>query len=99
MEVIAASLDAVHYHLLGRFADGRVRRCVGLAKRHVSHILRDHGLPGTVWAKRSRALPIEDRAHQLNVFRYILDHAKAGAWVWTFRDGIYWAPDPNGACT
>jgi hypothetical protein len=46
---------------------------------------RDNGWAGQLWAKRSKATPIKDRSHQENVFRYILNHAKEGAWVWHFR--------------
>jgi hypothetical protein len=88
IEVLGASVDAIHYHILARFADDRVRGPVGLAKKNASFLLGEHGLPGTVWARKCRALPVADRAHQLNVYRYILAHANKGACVWTFRDGI-----------
>jgi len=87
IEVIAAGVDAVHCHVLARFAAGDVRGPVGLAKKSASFLLSKRGLPGTVWARKCRALPVADRAHQLNVFGYILSHAQKGAWVWTFRDG------------
>jgi len=87
VEAIAASVDAVHYHVLARFQDGNVRRPMGLAKKNASILLTPHGLPGTVWAKKCRPLPIDDRRHQLNVFDYILAHKEEGAWVWSFRDG------------
>ena len=90
IEVIAASVDAVHFHVLARFRDGEVRPRVARAKKHASHELTKVGLPGQVWAKRSRALPITDRAHQVNTFGYILEHAEKGAWVWSFRQGLYW---------
>ena len=93
IEVLALSVDAVHYHILARFPDGNIRLRVGRAKKHASEILTEHGLKGTVWAKRCRPLPITDRAHQLNVFDYILKHADKGAWVWTFRNGLYWSPN------
>lgn len=84
---IALSVDSVHYHILARFPDARIRHHVGLAKKHASHVLREHGLPGAVWAKRCRVLPISDRAHQVSAFRYIVRHAGQGASVWTYRDG------------
>ena len=99
VEVIAISVDAVHYHILGRFLDGQVRRRVGLAKKHASHVLREHGLVGAVWAKRSRPLPITNRAHQLNACRYIADHAEYGAWMWTFREGLYWVGNDGNTRT
>jgi hypothetical protein len=87
VEVIAAALDSKH--LLGKFQDDRHRHWIGIAKKHASHIVREQGLriaPGGLWAKRSRAEPIRDRAHQLNAFRYIIAHRAKGATVWTFRD-------------
>ena len=42
-------------------------------------------------------MPINDRKHQLNVFGYIGDHKAKGAWVWTFREGIYWREESDGA--
>ncbi|HUT57985.1 MAG TPA: hypothetical protein VNA25_09075, partial [Phycisphaerae bacterium] len=74
IEVLVLSVDAVHYHFLARFADGQIRWRVGRAKKHASHVLSRHGLPGTVWAKRCRALPVRDRRHQLNAFEYIRSH-------------------------
>ena len=97
IEVLAASVDAVHFHVLARFADGQVRPRVGRAKKHASHALTETGLPGRVWGKRSRALPIADRTHQVNVFRYIEDHAEKGAWTWTFREGLYWRKRQEGS--
>jgi len=88
VEVLAVSLDAVHYHILARFPDGDVRKPVGLAKKTASVLLSAHGLRGVVWAKRRRALPVRDRTHQVNVFRYTRRHADQGAWVWTFCEGL-----------
>lgn len=86
--VLAASVDAVHYHLLGRFGDGRVRGPVGRAKQHAWHLLNRQQLAGRAWAKKCRAPPIADRQHQVNAFNYIVSHKEAGACVWTFREGI-----------
>jgi len=88
--LMAASVDGTHYHLLGRFPPDGVRSLVGRAKMHVAFVLRDHGIRGGVWAARCRALPVRSRSHQLNVFHYILDHARRGAWVWGFREGTPW---------
>lgn len=61
------------------------RHCVGIAKKDSARALSDGGLvsPGGVRATRARCLPVRDRVHQLNVFRYIQGHAKCGAAVWT----------------
>jgi hypothetical protein len=87
IEVLIASVDAKHLHILARFADRNPRHWIGLAKKHTSHSVRQHGLrvaEGGLWAKRSRAQPIADRKHQLQVFRYILAHARRGARIWRF---------------
>jgi len=89
-ELLVLSMDAVHFHLLGRFAGGGIRSVVGRAKKHAYHVLRSAGHTGRLWARRCRPLPVTDRAHQLNVFRYIRNHGARGAWVWTFREGLYW---------
>jgi len=88
IEVLVASTDSMHYHVLGRFTDDEVRGPTGRAKKHASFALRAWGLPGTVSAKKCHALPIADRSHQVNVFHYIRDHVNEGVWVWTFREGL-----------
>jgi REP element-mobilizing transposase RayT len=87
IQVLIVSVDARHLHLLGRFHDHAPRAWVGKAKKHSSHLLRQGGLrteEGGLWARRTRADPIRDRAHQLNVFGYILRHREKGAAVWRF---------------
>ena len=85
--VIALSVGARHYHILAQFPDARVRHWVGLAKKYSSHLLSECGLPGRVWARKCRPLPIRDRSHQVNTFEYILAHRRQGSCVLTFRDG------------
>lgn len=94
-ELLVFSLDACHYHALARFPDQEVRMRVGRAKKNSSHLLRSSGLAGTVWAKKCRALPVSDRRHQLNVFSYIENHRLQDAWVWIFREGLYWLKREN----
>lgn len=90
VELLVLSLDAVHCHLLARFGNLLSRQAVGRAKKHAYHILVDRGRQGRVWEKKCRTLPVRSRSHQLNVYQYILDHATKGAWVWTFKEGLYW---------
>jgi REP element-mobilizing transposase RayT len=88
VEVLIASVDAKHLHLLARFSDHQTRHWIGVAKKHVSLLLRQEGLredAGGLWAKRSRAEPIKDRGHQLSTFRYISAHASRGAALWRFN--------------
>ena len=88
IETLAVAVDEHHYHILARFPDHRARHWVGIAKKDSARALSESGLvpQGGVWAVRSRCLPIRDRAHQLNVFRYILRHVSQGAAVWNYRD-------------
>jgi hypothetical protein len=86
IQVLALTVDDHHFHLLARFPDHKPRHWIGRAKMHAAMLLRDHGLKGGVWARSFRALPVNDRAHQVNVFRYIVGHRQRSAIVWTFRD-------------
>jgi hypothetical protein len=48
---------------------------------------------GGIWGKACGVEPINDRAHQVNAFNYILKHRERGAFVWSFRDQ---PPKANG---
>ncbi|MEM6257296.1 MAG: hypothetical protein AAGI37_03160 [Planctomycetota bacterium] len=111
VEVLAASVSAMHIHVLARFGDvpsnpvdevdgvkptpsrgglrekDPARYFVAIAKERSAKSLAEAGLvaPGGVWAKRGKIVPIRDRQHQLNAYRYILDHASEGAAVWCFK--------------
>ncbi len=89
--VVALAVGAEHVHLVVRLPNAEARGFVGRAKKHASHELRRLGIAGGVWAKRSRALPIVDRAHQLNAIRYVKKHRDHGAWVWVWGEP---QPDP-----
>ncbi|MCY2930314.1 MAG: hypothetical protein NTV86_12610 [Planctomycetota bacterium] len=89
-ELIALSMDSVHFHLLARFREGDVRRRVGRAKKHAWHELCEAGFEGKLWQRSCHAEPIRDRGHQVNAFHYILNHSQKGAWGWSFREGVYW---------
>jgi len=89
IELLCLSVDRVHYHLLARFPELEVRKWIGLANKNASHALRSCGMEGKIWAVRCRALPIRDRAHQINVYKYILAHAKKGAWTWNYKDHLH----------
>ncbi len=85
-EVLAVAMSATHLHVQARTPVDEVRRWLGIAKCHAWFVARDRDWVGRIWAKRSKALPVRDRGHQVNVFNYIRRHADEGAWVWTFRD-------------
>ncbi len=55
--------------------------------------LESRGFVGRLWGNGSNVVPIKDRQHQLNVFGYIARHKDKNAWVWTFREGLYWRED------
>jgi len=93
IELLAVSMDAIHYHILGRFGGKHVRRQIGRAKLHAYHLLRERWELKKLWGRLCHVKPIADRAHQVRVFGYIRNHSKHGAWVWTFRDGLYWRDD------
>lgn len=69
------------YELLKRTA----RHFVGIAKKNSARALSDAGLtaPGGIWAVRGQIKPIRDRVHQLNAVKYIRDHGREGAAVWS----------------
>ena len=83
--VLSAACARQHGHILAKLPGGSAREWTGLAKRHAWFVARDKGWVGKMWGIRSKALPIRDRTHQLNVHRYILNHAKEGAWVWGWK--------------
>jgi hypothetical protein len=96
VELIDLCVGAKHWHALVRCI-GRdetmefgqqfrlVRRLVGQGKGFSARYLSKSGLApeGGVWAKRCRPIPIKNREHQLNVAKYIPDHAKKGAAVYS----------------
>ena len=84
IEVIVASLDGTHLHVLARFPDHNPRHWMGLAKKHASFECRAKfaDYTGGLWAKRGHPEPIADREHEVNATGYIVDHGKRGALVW-----------------
>ena len=84
--VACLSISAKHGHLLVKLPPSQTRLWVGHAKRHAWFELRETGWSRKLWAERPKFIPIRDRAHQLNVYRYILRHAHEGAYVWKHSD-------------
>ena len=91
-----------HWHGLLRFRDdkkhrGKARdaqRLLGEAKGKSAFLMSKAKLiaRGGVWAHRSRVRPVTNRAHALNITKYIPDHAKKGAAVYTPKA----KPGPSG---
>jgi len=90
VELLAFSMDATHFHVLARFGPQPARRLIGNARRHAYHLLAAAGRKGRLWARGCRVLPVRDRKHQVNVYRYILAHRDQDAWVWDYKQGVYW---------
>ena len=65
IELIVASLDDHHLHLLARFPDHRPRHWLGIAKKESAFG------SGGLWAVRSKIGVIRDRRHQVAVAKYI----------------------------
>lgn len=85
-EIISIAVSGQHVHFQARMPKPMPRKWTGLAKKHAWHEAVERGWTGELWAKRSKATPINDRKHQENVFHYVLRHKEEGAWVWSFRD-------------
>ena len=91
VEVVELCVGKKHYHILARFIplgtmftiDRDYRKLVGIAKKHSAREMSEAGIVsrGGVWAVRCKAKPINDRAHQVRVAKYLRDHAKQGAAV------------------
>ena len=90
IEIKVASLDGNHLHVLIRCPEHNPRTLVGIAKQYATAQLKAHGLAvGSnlklgegLWAKRSRAEPIQSGSHFIRATDYIYDHSKKGAVVW-----------------
>lgn len=86
--LLAVSAGATHAHLLVELRDDytRAEEYTRRLKIAGSHAIR-HRMPGNVWARGGRPIAVRDLAHQRRVYRYILEHAEHGDWVWDFRQG------------
>ena len=73
----------------GLRATDPVRHFIGIAKKESAKRLVEHEFvhrdSGGVWARKGKIVRITDRSHQLNVYRYIMNHHAEGAAVWTFK--------------
>ncbi len=90
--VLVLAVASQHVHVLVKLNRKQRRKIAGRAKRFATLKLREHEWPGNLWGVRSKAVVIRDRAHQENAFRYIVNHARGGAWV------RIWKQEPNGPC-
>jgi hypothetical protein len=81
--VLSISCSGQHVHLQAKLPPDCPRAWSGHAKRHAWFEARKRGWTDLLWGKRSKAVPINDREHQENVYFYILDHIHEGAWIWS----------------
>ena len=85
-QLLCLSMGGQHCHLLAKRPPGPVpKEWIGRAKKHSHFLANERGWTGKLWAVGSKVIPVRDRAHQLNVFQYILRHSREGAWIWDFR--------------
>ena len=89
IEPLALSMDSIHYHILAKFPDKKVRQWIGRAKRHVYHLFRRRWEIQKLWARLCHVAPVADRDHQIRVFKYICEHKDNGAWLWTYRKNVH----------
>jgi hypothetical protein len=84
--VLCLSQGGQHLHLLAKLPlEVAPRIWMGLAKKHSAFEAKAQGWQGKLWGKRGKEVRVRDRAHQLNVYHYILDHVNEGAWVWEWK--------------
>jgi len=82
--VLVVAVSATHAHMLIELPipTASVRKIIGTCKAKSSLAVR-HQLPGRVWAARGKYLPVKNRAHLIEAFKYIRDKQGPGVWVWT----------------
>ncbi len=85
--VLCLAVAAQHMHVLAKLRRGqRPRMAMGMAKKHATFEVKRLGWTGKLWACRGKEIPIGNRRHQLNAYRYILAHADQGAWIWDWKN-------------
>jgi len=87
-QIAIVAVNGRHVHLLVKLPPIRTRQEMGMVKRHVTFRLRESGDTAKVWADGAKFVPIKDRAHQVNAFKYIADHVKEGAAVWKHGEPV-----------
>lgn len=95
--IVALAVNATHVHVLLRTESDRLPDQLAGLKRHSSHALRPRKPEGEgrVWAARWHVTPVRNREHQVNTYRYILDHGcREQAWTWGCKpeDRAAWVP-------
>lgn len=92
--ILVISVSGMHAHLLAELQSDRDKARHDITRRKQAAALAVRGqMNGKLWAKNMGLKPVNDRGHQINVYRYILKHRGEGAWVWDYRET---APDRDG---
>ncbi|HEY4329385.1 MAG TPA: hypothetical protein VGN88_06595 [Phycisphaerae bacterium] len=96
VKALSLALGATHFHALLQLPNHKPKQLLGMVKRHITFEFAPIIDPATnqrrqIWEANGRAKPLRDRAHGISVFKYILNHANQGAWVWSYKNQL---PDP-----
>lgn len=84
--VVVVGVGGQHVHVVAKLPADAAKLMIGRAKKHAWFVLRAKGHVGRAWAAGCRALPVRDRAHQLEAIKYVKKHRAKGAWVWTWGE-------------
>jgi hypothetical protein len=87
--VLVIAVTRKHAHVLEELPQPRRRvvQVVGTWKAARTSAVRKT-LPGSIWGEGGKFKPVRNREHLRRAFKYIRDDQGAGAWVWTYRDGV-----------
>jgi len=86
----ALAVAETNFHALLRYTGENCKTMLGRAKAHATiqwgNLAVDYGFDRRpIWGGGSLPKPIKDEKHGHEVYQYILDHKKEGAWVWSHR--------------
>jgi REP element-mobilizing transposase RayT len=87
IRLLASSIGRQHVHLLAELPTDwrRTKRVVGHLKTKSSRFVKV-GSRNRLWSTGGKFLPVEDRAYQMTVFRYITERQERNAVIWSLRD-------------
>ena len=94
--ILALAVCSKNFHAMLQIASHAPKRILGAAKRHVTFQFAPIIDPASnkrqqIWEGGALGKPIRDRGHALEVFQYVLNHRKEGAWTWSYRDDPVYA--------
>ena len=87
--VLVIAVTKKHAHVLVELPKSRRRAkaIAGTWKTARTSALRK-ALPGSIWGEGGKYKPVRSRDHLRSAFKYIRDDQGAGAWVWTYHEGV-----------